>query len=669
MLRWLWRFFFMLLFCGLMGIVILLVWIDPNDFKPQIVATIQNATGREISIGGDLGLEFFPHLSVSINSLQLGNSAGFDGPFLTLDKAHLKVRLIPLVQSRLEVVALNIKGLSLFLARNVQGTTNWEDLATPGQTEINSGNDSILKKDTRVPLIASLIVDGLHIANTKITWDDQFKKKSFEVRGVKIDVSNFAFGIPFDIQSRAQANFPSFEGELTFATEAVLELDRLDLKKLKLHGQIQGPGLPHSPESVQFTADFFSTTGRLDNGHLQGLGMDMRFTARETDVSSTGRIEVAPFSPKNLCTRLAIPWPQFVDPSSLGQAAFICNWAANTNGLKVWDLDLTVDNSTLTGNLEIANPKKDPLIALDLRVDDLNIDSYMIQSPDTAKNNSAHNIDLPVTELRKLKAKAKLAIGSLTIAHVRCTNALIQGKISSGRLVMDTLEAEAYGGRIQALGSLDVNKKKPLWTWQHSMSDVQLGTLLQDAIGIKHLSGTTQSTARLHTQGDKVPDLIRHLGGSFDYKVENGVIYGVNIAQNVRDTLRTIKALGPGPQEAKQTLFSQLSMSGTIKNGVETTHSLLLATPRLRITGNGWADLVHVTMDYGLTLHLQGSQGRFDEGLLGINSFPVRVSGPIDQPTITPDLGGVLRSLGSTGTQGLEKTLKGIHGGLKQLFQ
>ncbi len=110
--------------------------------------------------------------------------------------------------------------------------------------------------------------------------------------------------------------------------------------------------------------------------------------------------------------------------------------------------------------------------------------------------------------------------------------------------------------------------------------------------------------------------------------------------------------------------------------GVETTRDLLLLAPRFKVTGGGQSDLVREDMDFRLLVTLEGSEGKFDEGVLGLSSFPVRVSGPIRSPTVAPDMDSVLRSLGLQGGKAVEETLKGIGSGLnkgveglKRLFQ
>jgi AsmA protein len=82
-----WKWILRVLLSAVVGVAglagVLLFGIDPNDFKPQIVSAVRENTGRELVIEGDLELGFFPYLAVSIDSVQLRNGQGFDGPVLT----------------------------------------------------------------------------------------------------------------------------------------------------------------------------------------------------------------------------------------------------------------------------------------------------------------------------------------------------------------------------------------------------------------------------------------------------------------------------------------------------------------------------------------------------------------------------------------------------------
>ena len=86
--------------------------------------------------------------------------------------------------------------------------------------------------------------------------------------------------------------------------------------------------------------------------------------------------------------------------------------------------------------------------------------------------------------------------------------------------------------------------------------------------------------------------------------------------------------------------------------------------------------MVREVLDFKLLIELAGSEGRFDEGALGLGSVPIRVSGPVREPVISPDMDAVLRDLGLRGGQAVQDVLKGVGSGvnkgvegLKNLFK
>lgn len=659
----------LVLLCGVLAGVLLLV-VDPNDFKPQIIQAVRDNTGRELSISGDLKLKFFPYLSVTISDLELGNGQGFNGPFMTLSGAHLKARLLPLLFSRLEVVAIDIDGLSLFLSRDANGQGNWMDLATPESAEASAPGTPVLARDKRVPVLASLIVDGLKISGARIVWDDQSSGESFEVSGIRLDVSDFAFGEPFVVDTHAMARRNGITGELDFTAKAILELDQLIAENLVMKAVLSGASLPDSPETISFSADYFSTDGRIDNARMQGLGLDVGFSAQPSSGGgSAGGLDVASFNPKEAFARLGISLPSFTDPAALEEAAFSCKWTAGGGLFEATDLRLVLDRQSLKGRVSVQS-RQDPHVDLDLHIDTLNLDRYRIHSEDAAREvsskSSEEKIGLPVTMMRRLNLSAALAVDSLTVSNLRASNARIRLTAKDGVFDMPQIESSLYDGSLKGSGSLDVRRQTPAYFWSHSITGLQIGPLLRDLHGKESLSGSMESTADLETNGHTTMDLRRNLKGKVNFKVSDGALSGVNVSQLLRDGIRKVKGLPPGPQESPRTVFSVLSASGNIIGGVETTSDLFLLAPRFRVTGNGQTDLVREVLDFRLLIELAGSEGNFDEGSLGLNSVPVRISGPVRQPTISPDMEKVLRDLGLRGGQAVQEVIKGVGSGLNK---
>jgi AsmA protein len=124
------------LIVGLIGLLIVLVAVgallvprvlSPNDFKDEITARVEAATGRQLTIAGDIGLSVFPWLGLELNQASLANPPGFGGePFARVDRMKIRARLLPLLERRLEVDRVELDGLRLHLVRDAEGRANWE---------------------------------------------------------------------------------------------------------------------------------------------------------------------------------------------------------------------------------------------------------------------------------------------------------------------------------------------------------------------------------------------------------------------------------------------------------------------------------------------------------------------------------------------------------------
>jgi AsmA protein len=81
-----------------------------------------------------------------------------------------------------------------------------------------------------------------------------------------------------------------------------------------------------------------------------------------------------------------------------------------------------------------------------------------------------------------------------------------------------------------------------------------------------------------------------------------------------------------------KTDFSEFAASAQITNGIARNDDLRLTSGQMRATGAGTIDLPARTMDYLLKPKVQG-------GL----ELPLKVTGPLDKPTVTPEVAGLLR--------------------------
>ncbi|MDD5323546.1 MAG: AsmA family protein, partial [Methylococcales bacterium] len=149
-------------------------FIDPNVFKPEIAAGVKDSTGRDLILEGDLKLSIFPWPGISTGKMALGNAAGFqDQPFATLEESNIKFKLLPLLTKKIEVSRVVLKGLILNLAKNPQGTSNWDDLTALYSTKTISPSVNNSGKQDKPEAPEEFVIGGIAIENSRINWDDQ----------------------------------------------------------------------------------------------------------------------------------------------------------------------------------------------------------------------------------------------------------------------------------------------------------------------------------------------------------------------------------------------------------------------------------------------------------------------------------------------------------------
>ena len=229
---------------GLVSLIGLVVFVNPNDLKPQISQAVTKFTGRQLQLGGDIQWSIFPWLGLQLNDAKLTNNPSFgDKPFAQIKKLEIQVRLFPLLHKQLEIGKLQIHGLTLYLIKNTKGQVNWEGPLTSSQNSRNSENNL---SDSLKPI--GFIVTGLDIRDGHIIYTDQQKNKRVEITELQLKSANLAINrsSPFDIQFNLNSNNPSLNAAVKLRSFITLSADRkkVEFNNLNLNTLLKGPSYP-----------------------------------------------------------------------------------------------------------------------------------------------------------------------------------------------------------------------------------------------------------------------------------------------------------------------------------------------------------------------------------------------------------------------------------------
>src|ERR1044071_29716 len=163
---------------------------DPNDYKAEIVAAAEKATGRKLTLDGNLELAVFPSIRIAVGSGSISNAQGFGAaPMAKIGSAELKVALLPLLGRRIQVSEAPLHGLELNLARDARARNNWQDLGgtsaaqTPSPAAVGNGGSAAQGLD--------LGVGAIQISDARVTWNDDATKSQWALTDFGLEANGF----------------------------------------------------------------------------------------------------------------------------------------------------------------------------------------------------------------------------------------------------------------------------------------------------------------------------------------------------------------------------------------------------------------------------------------------------------------------------------------------
>lgn len=657
---------FVVIVLAVLAAVVVTVFVDPNDFKPQIAKFVEDRTGRSLAIDGDLKLSVFPWLGLQLGTTSLGNAKGFQAAeFARIEKVDINVKLLPLLRKELEMDTVVLHGLQLNLEKDKQGHTNWDDLAGSGESapdEESSGG---------LPL-AALAIGGLEVRDAGVSWRDASSGQHVELKKLNMTTGGIAPGhsTNLDIAVDFASTAPGAEGSLALSGAVQVSDDgkRFEVGGLKLRTDMTGEAVPVPKLTLavqgEVAGDLEADTLKVDDLLLEILGITMRGDARISSLTATpgytAGLNVQEFNPKALLERIGADVPATRDPAALTRAGFSTQVQGTTESIHLQSVRAQLDDTVLEGDFNVAG-FKGPTLRFDLQGDQLDLDRYLPPpeagsgsgagapaaapaTPATAAGVAAET--LPLDLLRSLDVDGRFRFKQFAASNLKVTDISMTLKGKKGLLKLDPIEARLYDGGYKGSTQLDVRTDTPRVHVQETLTGVQAGPLLKDLTGEEKILGTANLSADLSFAGLQDAEIRPSLNGDARFEFVDGAVKGVNLASLIREAKARLKGQSlPAEDKQVQTDFSELSGTVNIANGIARNEDLSVKSPLLRVTGKGKADLVREKIDYLLTTTIvettEGAGGADLKDLKGL-SIPVRVSGSFDKPSYAPDLGAVL---------------------------
>jgi uncharacterized protein involved in outer membrane biogenesis len=252
----------------LFGVVVLgaVLFFDPNDHKDRIIAKVEEETGRQLKLEGDINLSYYPWLGLEVSGVTIGNAEGFgDAPFMHADVVALRIKTLPLLKKQYELDTLRLHGVEINLAKNKEGVSNWDDLVSEEKDET--------QKQEPIKL-AAVILGGVDIKDTRFTWADETSDQTFKISEMNMSTGELTFGDPIDIKMnlKAESTKPAVKTDLQMQGTASYDLDAKTyaFNPIEITAKLTGENVPGGKADVKFNTGI-AFNQKEDTASIDGL--------------------------------------------------------------------------------------------------------------------------------------------------------------------------------------------------------------------------------------------------------------------------------------------------------------------------------------------------------------------------------------------------------------
>ena len=664
----------------------ILLFVDPNDYKPQIAQQVEQATGRQLSIGGEIGLSLLP-LGLELSQVELANAEGFDDPyFARINSLVIKVKLLPLIKQELAIDALSLDGLSVFLQVRQNGENNWQDLSSSSTVADNDTTDDAARPSAEPPAeqraqspLAALAVNGIEIRNAQVQFNDQSSDQLIQLSQLNLTTGDIRFDQPFELElganvgQRQAGQQNAADIRLKTAITIARSLQQFTLDDIQLAIKAKLPALQPEPVNVSLRADskidLAAQRVELRDAEIDAMYTTLKLQATIADWQNSllisGKLQTADIQPKDLLQKLAIELPAMQSPEALSRAKLGAQFDLRDNRLALKPLELAFDGSQLKGEADINLASM--AIRYQLQLDKLNVDDYLPPPPpesqtvelaqmqnEAAKAAPEQDLPIPFDVLATLDVQGRFGIGQLQVAGLDISQININSKARNGVITLSPISLKVLEGVITADATIDTRKRQLKVKQNLKAKNLQIADIANPIVAALipdqqvDMRGTGGLYADVSTQGLRISALQKALNGKAGFEFDEIDANGLDIEYLARGVIADyleskkleVKPEWRGSYQPKNvTAFDIVKADFAIRNGVATTNNFVMDSKRIDVTGKGSINIPEQTLDMVTVTDLTPRQLKTTAEKVLDEPLPVRVYGPWTAPQVDVDTG------------------------------
>jgi len=598
----------------IVGAAIVLMSMDFNQYKPEITAEVKKATGRDMTIGGDLRLNLFTFSpGLEVDGVKFANASWGSRPDMAIiQRFEVKVSLLPLLSGTLDVDRVVVEGADILIERNRQGQGNYEfladDKAAAAAKPAEKPKEGAGADSGGLPALA---VREVTIAASRITYKDAASNQTIMLGVEKLAVAAGP-GDPLKIDLDGAYNGEPFTVKGTMGELAEL------LKPTK--------PWPLSVEATMGGASV-NAKGSIANP-AAASGIDVVLAVKGDDLSKMSMLAGSPVPPLG---------PYALNTKVTGSI---------DKSIELQNLLAKMGDSSLAGKASIQLKDKPSLSAV-LTSDLIKLSDFAKGAEGGAGGKSAGGASggapgagtaggkggkrlfpddpLPLDGLKAANANIDLTVKKLIADKIAVDNLHTVVALRNGDLAVTPLEGDVAKGKITGAVHLKASQATPVLDLKIAGEKIDIGQLLTEMDITDLLYGVVNTDIAVQGRGKSAHQIMAGLNGKTSVVMGQGKMKSTALDTYIGGAATVLTQLVVG-KKSEYTVINCFINQFDVKNGLATSKVMLFETEYAQITGKGTINLGAETIDYTLDPK--------PKSVTVNTAVPIEVTGSLADPSI-----------------------------------
>lgn len=594
-----------LLLIAVVGIVSLITFIDPNDYRGFMVAKVEETTGYKLELEGDLRWHIWPQISILVNDVSL-TAPDAKAKMLKAENMRLDVEVIPLLSKQLSVKEVLLKGAVIRLTDDTQPHREKQAKKDTPTTPSTAPTTEKPKQDNAK---WSMDLDRVEITNANVVIQQSNNKDDLlNIRDINL-LFNKQSDAVFEVSAKSAVN--RNQQEFTATLKGVLDLvdypNVLSANISELNYQAKGEGFPNNGLSGSL-----STEAQVDLIKAQFTLDKVKLTLNE--LSSSGRIE--------------------------GSFAEDARKVSGSLLIKGYESDLT---SAFTGILAPT-----PSFTLEGKGKRLNVDALTqafstkpaavseVASSDTKAQSTATALtpkqEKELAFLADVNGALALTLDELVI-NGNVYKAVVADVENNNSIAnIKALKAQLLGGEVSTKGRIDATGDKAVITLSPVIRQIDMTALNKMLKQAQTLSGSLNVSGTVNGVG--LQNVLTTWQADLAARVDNARFNNINLQEIiVKSASLGFVGDSTGERYEQFTQFNDLAANLRLAKGNLNLSQIKVNSNAMLVSGSGVVGLTNMQCDLNLNVRIleKISGNREIAEFIRTSTIPVHLFGPCNQ--------------------------------------